>query len=116
MKVDSRPFEHGSLFRLTFVYALVSIQVNSYYLLFVGDEIIPSYIYLGMISEAILRIPINQPGFNGMSLVGFDQCKNIISIIINYYLYIYTSNVNSAKNVTVFVVLFHKPFYRYTLW
>jgi len=30
---------------------------------YIGDEILSSYV--GIISQAIIRIPMNQPGFNG---------------------------------------------------
>ena len=48
---------------------MVQIQLSSDqnpgYLLYEGDEILPSYI--GIIIRHEIRIPINQPGFNGMS-------------------------------------------------
>ncbi len=33
------------------------------YLLYIGDEILPNY--MGIIIDHEIRIPINQPGFNG---------------------------------------------------
>ena len=90
-------------FPMTFVYVLVSIGKLWLFALYRGWN--HTQVYLAIISEAILRIPINQPGFNGMSLVGFHHCscKNIILIIINYDI----SNVKVCKNLTIFVVLFH---------
>jgi len=44
------------------------------YLLYIRDEILPNYI--GIIISHEIRIPINQPGFNGMSSQGFDPCSN----------------------------------------
>ena len=43
---------------------------------FFGDEILPSYIYKDYHHiQSMIKIPINQPGFHGMSLVvGFDRC------------------------------------------
>ena len=39
---------------------------------FFGDEILPSYVRIISINHEI-KIPINQSGFNGMSLLGFDR-------------------------------------------
>ena len=47
-----------------------------------GDEILPSYemCYKGIIINQKYKknigIPINQPGFHEMSLVGFDHCSH----------------------------------------
>ena len=40
---------------------------------YIGDEILPSYIGIKISHE--IRIPINQPGFNGMSFTGFQRCS-----------------------------------------
>ena len=40
---------------------------------YIGDEILSRYI--GIVSSAMIRIPIKQPLFHEMSLVGFDYCS-----------------------------------------
>ena len=34
--------------------------------IYIGDEKLPNYM-MGIIKKTMIRIPINQPGFNGMS-------------------------------------------------
>ena len=61
---------------------LSSDQLTPGCLLYRGDEILPSY--MGIVISHEIRITMNQPGFHGMSLVGFVAvahlgCPSVIS-------------------------------------
>ena len=43
----------------------MSNENNPGCLVYIGDEILPSYIYRDYFISHEIRIPINQPGFNG---------------------------------------------------
>ena len=60
---------------------LSSVQ-NPGWLLYIEDEILPSDIEIIMGHE--IRIPINQPGFNGMSAKGFVAAAQLNVELINH--------------------------------